>query len=240
MRNGKKILGVIGGMGPLASQLFYKMIIEHTQGEKDQDHIDMVLLNHATMPDRTECIMNDEVDTLLLELEKDVRFLETGGVDYGVIPCNTCHVVLEELQKKTDIELINMIRVTVEQVAKIHGKGAKVGIMATTGTVKMELYQKECEKQGLIPVIPKPSNQQLVMKVIYEGIKKGGEINYDDFETVEMEFRDQECNCVIMACTELSWFKERYQLSDYFVDAMKVTAEKAILLCGKNIRRNEA
>lgn len=237
MREGKKVLGVIGGMGPLASQLFYKMVIEHTQAERDQDHIDMVLLSHATMPDRTACIMNDELSVLLAKLEKDARFLETGGVDYGVIPCNTCHVLLDALQKKTDIELINMVTATVDHVAETYGTGAKVGIMATTGTVKMELYQKACLRQGLIPLIPKPASQALVMNIIYEGIKKNGPIDYDEFETVEAEFRDQGCDCVIMACTELSCFKEQYALSDYFVDAMEVTAKKAIVLCGKKVRR---
>ncbi|MCQ4636008.1 amino acid racemase [Anaerovorax odorimutans] len=239
MKDKNKVLGVIGGMGPLATQLFYKMMIENTQAHRDQEHINMVILNHATMPDRTQAIMDDELDDLLTRLTEDAETLEKSGADYIAIPCNTCHVLIDELQEKTSLPLVNMIKAAARQIEETHGKGARVGIMATDGTVKMGLYQKECEARGLVPIIPSPENQKRVMKIIYDGIKDGGPIDYDDFETVETEFRDQECDCVIMACTELSCFKEQYELSDYFVDAMEAMAKEAIVLCDKKLRRND-
>lgn len=239
MKDKNKVLGVIGGMGPLATQLFYKMMIENTEAHRDQEHINMVILNHATMPDRTEAILNDRLDDLLGRLTEDAQALEKSGADYIAIPCNTCHVLIDELQEKTSLPIVNMIKAAVSQILSVHGKGAKVGIMATDGTIHMGLYQKECEKQGLIPLIPSPENQKLVMKIIYDGVKDGGPIDYGDFEAIESEFRGQECDCVIMACTELSCFKEEYQLSDYFVDAMEAMAKEAILRCDKTLRRND-
>lgn len=237
MKDNQKVLGVIGGMGPLASQLFYKMIIENTQAHRDQEHINMVILNHATMPDRTEAIKNGTLDNLLDKMTEDARVLEQCGADYIAIPCNTSHVVLAELRENTNLPVINMIEAVVKKVRDIHGAGSKAGIMATDGTIETRLYQKECAKQGIIPVIPTKENQRHVMKLIYGGIKDGGSIDYEDFEIVERQFRDQGCDCVIMACTELSCFKEQYELSDYFVDAMQELALKAILLCGKKLRR---
>ena len=239
MKDNSKVLGVIGGMGPLATQLFYKMVIEQTDAHKDQEHINMVILNHATMPDRTQAIMEGRLDDLLSRLAEDARTLKQCGADYIVIPCNTCHVLIDELQKKTSLPVVNMIQAAVEKIRKEHGSGAVAGIMATDGTIARGLYQKECEKQGLIPVIPSEENQRRVMKIIYDGIKDGGSIDYNDFEMVEQEFRNKECDCVIMACTELSCFKEQYQLSDYFVDAMGEMAKEAILLCKKQLRRND-
>lgn len=239
MKDSKKALGVIGGMGPLATQLFYKMVIENTEAHTDQEHINMVILNHATMPDRTTAIMNDELDDLLKRLTEDATLLENWGADYIAIPCNTCHVLIDELQQKTDIPIINMIKAAVNKIRKVYGEGVRVGIMATDGTVKMGLYQKECKAQGLIPVIPDPDNQKLVMKIIYDGIKDGGPIDYADFEEIQEQFQQEKCSCVIMACTELSCFKEQYQLSDYYVDAMEEMVEEAILLCDKQLRRTK-
>lgn len=239
MKDNQKVLGVIGGMGPLATQLFYKMVIERTDAHKDQEHINMVILNHATMPDRTEAIMKGTLDDLLRRLREDAETLEKAGADYIAIPCNTSHVVIEELQAQTGIPIINMIRITAEKIRRKYGEGARVGIMGTDGTIRIGLYQKECSACGLIPVIPTPENQKLVMKLIYDGIKDGGSIDYDDFEAVEMQLREEQCDCVIMACTELSCFKEQFQLSDYFVDAMEEMAEEAIRLCGKELRRND-
>lgn len=239
MKDSKKALGVIGGMGPLATQLFYKMVIENTEAHKDQDHINMVILNHATMPDRTEAIMTDTLDDLLERLEEDADLLEKCGADFIAIPCNTCHVLIDRLQEHTSLPIINMIKAAVKKIKATYGTGARVGIMATDGTVKMGLYQKECEAQGLIPVIPTSENQKLVMKIIYDGIKDGEPIDYSDFETIERQFQAEQCDCVIMACTELSCFKEMYNLPDYYVDAMEEMAEEAILLCDKQLRRDK-
>lgn len=226
-------------MGPLASQLFYKMIIQGTDAKRDQDHINMLLLSHATMPDRTEAILTGRTDDLLSRLTEDLRILEQSGADYVAIPCNTCHVLLKQLQQRTRLPIINMIQATAEHINSTLGPGTKVGIMATDGTIEQGLYQKECEKQGLIPLTPSPESQRLTMKIIYEGVKKGEPVDYGDFETVEQELREQGCGCIIMACTELSCFKEDYGLSDFFIDAMEQMAERAIVLCGKTLRRKD-
>lgn len=238
MKDGKKALGVIGGMGPLATQLFYKMVIEKTDAHTDQEHINMVILNHATMPDRTSAIMNDTLDDLMHRLEDDAAVLEKFGADYLVIPCNTCHVLMDELQAVTHIPIINMIKAAVNKIKATYGEGARVGIMATDGTIKWGLYQKECEENGMTSVIPNEENQKLVMKIIYDGVKDGGHVDYADFEAIEKQFHDEKCDCVILACTELSCFKEEYDLPDYYVDAMGAMAEEAILLCDKNLRSN--
>lgn len=235
--NGEKILGVIGGMGPLASQLFYKMVIENTKASRDQDHINMIILNHATMPDRTRAIMEGRMDQVLEKLARDAEYLAEGGADYVAIPCNTSHTVIDELQEQVSVKLINMIRCTVEYIKdKFTGNNIKAGILATDGTIKNALYQKECEKAGMEPVVPSKECQAKVMKIIYDGIKEGGEIDYSDFEAIEREMKEKGCDVVIMACTELSCFKEMYKLSDYYVDAMEVMAKTAIKLCGKEVK----
>ena len=238
MKDGRKSIGVIGGMGPLATQLFYRMVIEKTEAQTDQDHINMVILSHATMPDRTAAIISDSLDQLMRCVEEDVTVLEKFGADYIVIPCNTFHVMLDKIRSITDIPVIDMIKTTADEIRSVYGKGAKVGIMATDGTIKWGLYHKACEENGLIPVVPSEDNQKHVMKIIYDGIKKGKTPDYSDFETVDREFRDKDCDCVIMACTELSCFKDENALPDYYVDPMSVVAEKAVLLCDKKLRSN--
>ena len=58
---GNETLGIIGGMGPLATDMFFNMVISKTDGDKDQDHIDMIILNHASMPDRTQAIKSGDL-----------------------------------------------------------------------------------------------------------------------------------------------------------------------------------
>ncbi len=233
---GQKVLGVIGGMGPLATQLFYKMDIDKTDAHCDQEHLNMIILNHATMPDRTEAIKNGDVEELYHRLLHDAKFLEVGGADYIVIPCNTSHLLVERLQKSLKIPIVNMIKETATSVYCRFGENFKLGILATDGTINMKLYQKACKELGITAVIPSKDNQKKVMKIIYDGIKDGNPIDMKDFYEIEDEMKEQGCKCVLMACTELSCFKEIKGLSDYYIDAMEILAERAIVLCDKKLK----
>lgn len=228
-----KLLGVMGGMGPLATQLFYRMIIEKTDAHCDQDHLNMIIFNHASMPDRTNAILKNNTEELYEKLLADIKSLEALGVDYIAIPCNTSHYFVDRIQEEIGVPIVNMIKETVNAIDK---EVTKVGILATDGTIKTGLYQKECEKAGFIPVIPSELCQKLVMKIIYDGIKDGGEIKINDFNEIDEQLRKEGCNCAIMACTELSCFKEIYQIGDFYMDSMSILAEKSLVYCGKKIK----
>ena len=64
-------LGVIGGMGPLATVNFYEKIVLNTDAHKDNEHINLIVLNHSTMPDRTKCIIENRKTELLDSIRKD-------------------------------------------------------------------------------------------------------------------------------------------------------------------------
>lgn len=242
-----KILGVIGGMGPAATQLFYRMIIDNTDAHSDQEHLNMIILNHATMPDRTTAIMDGTIDKVLDKLAADAAYLEEGGATCIAIPCNTTHAVMDRLQARVNIPIINMIDETAAYVAELLGATAQndasapsgasttptVGIMATSGNIKMELYQNACIAHGLNPVIPSPEKQETVMRLIYDGVKNGGEVKFSDFEDVAGELEDKGAQRIILGCTELSVIRELFSLTDFYVDAMQILARRSLELCGK-------
>jgi len=238
-----KRIGVLGGMGPLATQLFYGMVISNTVAEKDQDHIDMIILNCASMPDRTQALLSGDTQSLYLRLLDECYFLENSGVSHIVIPCNTAHFFVERLQSQLKTPVINMIYEVVKDLKKINERAGerdeermKVGILATDGTVKLGVYQAELEKNGFLPVILSDENQKRVMKIIYDGIKNGGEIDFKDFEEIEKEMKTKGCTYVIMGCTELSCFMEMYNISQgFYIDAMKTLAVRTIEAAGKSI-----
>lgn len=230
-----KVLGVIGGMGPLATQLFYRQVIDRTVAWRDQDHIDMILLNHATMPDRTAAILSGKTEELFALLLTDAKKLEALGAVAIAIPCNTSHYFVPRLQEQLSIPIIHMIREAAKEVAS-RGKAERVGILATDGTIQSGMYQKACREAGLTPVVPTGEKQALVMKIIYDGVKNGGTIDYNDFIAVEGDLAAQGCQAAILACTELSCFKEMYHLPNYYVDAMEVLAVRSIEACGKRVK----
>ncbi len=234
-------LGVIGGMGPQATQLFYQKIISMTEAACDQEHIDMILLNHASMPDRTEAIRSGNTHRVLHLLAEDAKMLEQNGVTAIAIPCNTSHYFWDDLQSTVHVPIIHMVRETVERVAR-RVPGARVGLLATDGTVFSGLYAKECERAGLVCVVPDERTQKLVMKIIYEQIKAGETGNIDDFGEIDTYLKKNGCEAGILACTELSCFKAYHALDRFYTDALEVLCEQSIRLCGGSLRpeyRNE-
>ena len=227
-----KILGVIGGMGPLATNIFYQMLIEMTPARKDQDHINMIILSHASMPDRTESIRSGNLSVLLDKLKEDAGFLERSGADCIAIPCNTSHVVMDDLQETVSVPIVNMVRETVIHLRDRCGcLNQKVGIMATDGTINTGIYQKEMEQAGLIPVIPSQENQKTLMHIIYDGVKAGMPVDASDFDNVGNELLAAGCRKIVLACTELSCYAMEHPLPDVYLDAMEVLTRKAIELC---------
>lgn len=225
------VLGVLGGMGPLATEIFYDMTIRQKHAIKDQDHINMIILSHATMPDRTKAIKENNTDAVLEKMIKDAKFLEDAGVCAIAIPCNTSHVLLDRIQTEVSAPIINMIEETVKRLEENTKEGSKIGVMATDGTISMGLYQKYLHRAGFESYVPSEDVQKLVMKVIYDGIKKGEPVEKGDFNKIEEEYINMGCNKVILGCTELSVYKIQEKLGSYYIDAMEVLADKSIELC---------
>lgn len=234
-----KSLGVIGGMGPKATSVFFDSIVENTDANKDQDHINMVILNHATLPDRTNAILDGKDDLFLDSIRNDIELLEKAGVSNIAIPCNTSHYFYDKMQEMTDIHIINMVEETIKEIYAKYGENAKIGIMATNGTIKSDVYKKVCQQYGLQLYYPDEMIQEQVMDIIYNKVKRDLEVDSKEIEDLVFNFIfQQECSCVILACTELSCIKLTDDVAKYCVDAMKVLVKKSIELSGKHVKNH--
>ena len=230
------ILGVLGGMGPQATNTFYQRIIDRTQAEKDQEHLQVLIWSDAKIPDRTAGILAgpEAAEQVYQALLDGARLLERAGCTVLAIPCNTSHYFADRLQAQLKIPLIHMIR---ETVAAIQAMGKKtVGILATDGTVRTGIYQKELTAAGLTPVTLPERLQKTVVSIIYDEIKKGETGSREKFGEVDAWLRQAGCDCAILGCTELSVYRALHSLPPYYMDAMEVLAEQAILRCGKQLR----
>ena len=230
------ILGVLGGMGPQATNTFYQRIIDRTQAETDQEHLRVLIWSDAKIPDRTAGILGtpDQAEAVYAALLAGAKLLEGAGCTVLAIPCNTSHYFVDRLQAQLRIPIIHMIR---ERVAAIQAMGKKtVGILATDGTVQTGIYQKELTAAGLTPVTLPERLQKTVMSIIYDEIKKGETGSREKFGEVDAWLRQAGCDCAILGCTELSVYRALHSLPPYYMDAMEVLAEQAILRCGKQLR----
>ena len=227
----KKKHAILGGMGPEATEVFYKRIIESTNVSNDREHLDMFIYNHASMPDRTEYILGGREEELWSVIKDDIDKLKVIGGEYLAIPCNTCHYFADRIEKETDGKFINMIKVT---AAKVKQKGFKcAGIMATDGTVKSDMYGKALRELDVDVIYPSPERQKDVMSLIYDQIKQGEKGDKKQFLSVVKELRERGCDAIVLACTELSVLYDNHDFNgDFYVDALDELTKACIDKCG--------
>ena len=234
MAETKPRLGILGGMGPQATQIFYQRILDRTDAERDQEHLPTLILSDTEMPDRTTAILSGEGEKVYRRLLEDARLLERNGCTAIAIPCNTSHYFVDQLQGQLTVPVIHMVRETCKALAK---RGCRrVGILATDGTIQTGTYQKECTAQGFEGVAPDGATQKLVMSIIYDEIKKGEKGSREKFAAIDRALRALNCDAAILGCTELSVYRVYHGLPDFYIDALEVLVEHSILKCGKRLR----
>ena len=234
-----KTLGVLGGIGPLASVYFTDLIVNMTEAEKDQEHLPLFMYNDVFIPDRTDYILGKSDVNPLPYIVEGIGILEKVGCDYAAMTCNTAHYFYDEIQKSVNIPVINMVEAAVEYAKDQISSVRKIGILATDGTVKSGVYEKVIKKHGLECEVPSDENQKEVMNIIYNQVKAGNKVNLYGFMNIIEELRDKGCDAIILGCTELSVINKDFNLSmesHDIIDAMQALARKCITLCGKKIK----
>lgn len=230
----EKRLGILGGMGPQATNDFYQFILDRTDAHKDQEHLSTVIFSDVDMPDRTQAIQSGNTRPVFERMLSGARLLEGCGCDAIAVPCNTAHYFLDQVQNEIHIPIIHMIRETARELQRQGRKRAC--ILGTDGTVQSGLYQTELERLGVESAVPDAHTQKLVMSLIYDEIKAGHPGDMDKFAAIHRGIRTLECDCVVVACTEMSVFASRHKLPPYYVDAMSVLARRCLEVCGMPVR----
>ncbi len=225
----RKLLGIIGGLGPMSSAYFYELVTEHTAASRDQEHIDIILSSRSTTPDRTDFILGRSDKSPLPAMIEDAKSLETYGASAIVIPCNTAHYFIDEVRKSVSVPMPSIITETVLYIKKCGFK--KAAILATEGTVKSNSYQREFDLHGLSYMLPDERSQALLMELIYDKVKSGTIPSPEELYAVTDPMFASGCDCAILGCTELSLIGKNIG-DPRFVDSLTVLAACSIKLMG--------
>lgn len=200
-------LGLIGGLGPAATVDLYDKIVKATPAKNDQEHFKVVIEQNPQIDDRTACLLNGGPDPTIA-MYNCAKRLQRDGCDYIIIPCNTAHAFLPRMLRHLNVPFIDMQQTMLDEIKAKFGDNARVGLMATSGTIATGIYSKKAEKMGMKMYTPDEDHQQSVMKAIYgpKGAKAGyttGECYDDLYRGAEYLVKTYDCNVLILGCTEL-------------------------------------
>lgn len=219
-------IGILGGMGPEATAYYYTQLIKRTPVTKDQEHFHVIVEANAKIPDRTQAILHGK-ESPILELLKSIDRLNVMEVDTAFITCLTSHYYFDELKQAAHFKLLNAIEILYHQLKK---QGIqKVGLLATSGTVKMRLFHTVFKDIEI--VLPDASTQEsLVMDAIYNphtGIKSGHTTGYpiEQLKTAGQTLVENGAQAIIGGCTEVSMVLSVKDFSVAFYDPMISTID---------------
>lgn len=199
-------IGVVGGVGPAATTDFMNKIIKNTPAKRDQEHIKLMVEHNPQIPDRTESLLSNGADPTVA-LYATCKKLEANDSSIIAIPCNTAHAFVERIQPYLGIPIVNMLFETIEYIKKFHEGLKKVGLLATSGTIKSCVYHDIILKAGLSVITPDDMHQGLVMQSIYGeyGVKAGKTDGVCKVEllTALEHLVNRGAEIVLLGCTEL-------------------------------------
>lgn len=226
----KKIIGVIGGMGPLATVDLYRKIVEHTDADCDQAHVRTVIDSNTNIPDRTAALLSGG-ESPVRELQSSARLLERAGAQVLVMPCHTAHCFYSDVQAAVGVPVLNMIELTV-QALKRQGV-SRAGLLATDGAVQSGIYQRYFAGSGIELLTPDAEGQAALMDMIYAGVKAGC-TSYDtqSVRAALDKLIAGGAQTLILGCTELPPAFEMYGLNYPNIDPTLELALAAITAAG--------
>ncbi|MFC8799029.1 aspartate/glutamate racemase family protein [Promicromonospora sp. NPDC057138] len=245
---GGTLVGVLGGVGPLATVLFMQRVVRLTDAARDQDHVDMVVLQHATVPDRTAFVLRRSADDPAPVLAADARRLARMGADFLVLPCNTAHAFAGAIAAATPVPLLSAVDVTVSAVlssdawtGRLSGSRPDVvGLLATEGTIASGVYLDAFNAHGIKTLVPDVAGQATVTSLIYDGVKAGRGGDLTALADVAANLRSRGAGAIVLGCTELSVAAEATPpdlLPDVvLVDALDELARTTVLRAGRRLR----
>jgi len=233
----RKTVGIIGGMGPLATCDFFEKIVRMTDAATDQEHLHIIIDNETCIPDRSKAVLNGTKEPVEPIVNAGRRLINAGA-ELLVMSCNTAHCFYDDIAPQLSVPLIHMPRETAKGLKAMGVK--KAGLLSTVGLASSGVYNRALAQYGIETLLPEGEERQAVMDVIFKGVKASN-YAYDasEFKQVLKSLKARGADALIMACTEIPLAFEMYGIEEKGLDPAVFAAAAVIKLAGGRVRQPE-
>lgn len=198
-----RMLGVLGGMGPLAGAQFVARLTLLTPAERDQDHIPVVLWSDPRVPDRTAARLGAGEDPLPA-MRRGLTGLAAAGCGAIAIPCNTAHGWLPELRAATALPILDIVAATVMELRRLRVPPGPIGLLATGATLAMGLYQAQLEPAGYGCLVPTATEMAALVTPAIALVKANDvAAAYPPLAEAARQLAARGARAVVLGCTEI-------------------------------------
>jgi aspartate racemase len=198
-----KVLGVLGGMGPLASAHFMLRLTLLTPAVLDQDHIPAILWSDPRVPDRIAALQGTG-PAALPWLLRGIDGLTRAGCGAIVIPCNTAHAWFEPMVEAAGVPIFHIVDAAATDLRRAGVSGGTIGLMATATTLAMRLYQQRLGAGGWDIIEPEPAQMERLVTPAIAAIKANRVTEaYRPLTEVANSLVSRGATAVVLGCTEI-------------------------------------
>lgn len=229
-----KTVGVIGGLGPLATLDFFERVLRRTRAVREQDHLRLIIDNNTKIPDRNAHMRGDGPSPGPA-LAACAKGLEIAGADFIVMACNTTHAWEADIRAAISVPFLSIIRETTDAVAELRPEA--VGVMAVDACLSAGLYQDALKAAGLKCILLSADSQKTFMELIYR-IKSGdsGETVRRAMTTLARKLEAQGAEVIIAGCTEIPIVLTADDIEGELVNSTDVLVERTIVFAGGELK----
>lgn len=235
------LVGVLGGMGPLATVDFLRKVVLATDAKVDQDHVPLIVSAIPQVPDRTSAFLGHGASPLPAMIESAQRLVRAGA-ELIVVPCNTAHLWFDELQSAVGLPMIHLVDAAIDEAMAKSGPGAQVGLLATDATMSSGLYiqrhhqrfnanshQGTAASDGMTWVLPTINEMHHCVMPGIAAVKAGQmELASSHLRLALRGLQNRGASSVILGCTEIPLALENELTAVTLIDATAALARRAV------------
>lgn len=198
-------VGVLGGMGPLATVDFLSKLIDVTQAEQDSDHVPVIVSSEPQIPSRPRAYFdpkNNPSPLGALRLRRDR--LVAAGAQCLVMPCNTAHYWFDALTEDCPVPFIHIVQATIDEIRRRGITGGRLGLIGTEATLAGGLFETPFSEQGFDCIV---ADDAVMREFVRPGINFVKRNRLDQasplLRTGVERMVKAGANAVVLACTEV-------------------------------------
>jgi aspartate racemase len=228
----RRVVGVLGGMGPLATADFFCKVVLRTVVTTESDHLPIAIWSNPEIPDRTRALLGLGPSPVPAMADGVTRLLHMGATAIAV-PCNTAHAFFAELEAATGATFLNMVHIAADEVVRKHPRARRVGVLATQGTRLAGLYADAFRMRG-VSVVDLPDDlQRRCVDVAIKEVKTGGDRLRAAalLKDAAAALVDRGADVAVAACTEIPLVAHEAARMLPLVDATDCLAAAVVAHC---------
>jgi aspartate racemase len=226
----KSVLGVLGGMGPLATVDFLRKLIDETPAARDEEHLPVIAWSVPQIPDRPAAITGNG-DSPLPALLAGIRTLEQAGAIVIAIPCNTAHYWYDDMVREGGLPIIHIADAALDELKAQSITGKTVGLIATKGTLAAGFFQQRLKAHGFDCIVHSDAELDEIILPSIVHVKRNELEAAGALLTIGVEkLIARGAGGVILGCTETPVVLDRLPpaLSAHCVDATRALAKACV------------